>query len=156
MNINRFEFSVANLEGLEKWFGQVYVAGFLFRNGGKEVAMVKKEKPQWQRGRLNGIGGKVEIGESPGEAMRREFQEETGADITDWRPFCVLEGKSREWAVVWYVSHQTAEIKTMEEEEIGWRFVELIATWNCIPNIRWLVPLALDKDSVIARVIDPL
>ena len=41
-----------------------YVAGFLFSNDYKYVALIKKEKPAWQKGKLNAIGGKIELGES--------------------------------------------------------------------------------------------
>jgi hypothetical protein len=34
------------------------VAGFLFRNNDTEVALIRKNKPDWQKGKLNGIGGK--------------------------------------------------------------------------------------------------
>ena len=40
--------------------------------------VIKKERPVWQAGLLNAIGGHVEKGEYPVEAMQREFLEETG------------------------------------------------------------------------------
>lgn len=55
------------------------VVGFVFR--GKEVVLILKNRPDWQAGRLNGVGGRVEAGESPKEAMVREFKEETGLYI---------------------------------------------------------------------------
>ncbi len=60
-----------------------YVAGFYFSECGERVALIRKLKPEWQRGWLNGIGGKVEPGESPLSAMVREFEEEAGARIED-------------------------------------------------------------------------
>ena len=69
-----------------------YVVGFLFRNNGTEVALVRKLKPEWQRGRLNGIGGKIEPNEDSRAAMMREFAEETGANVDDWRAFAWLRG----------------------------------------------------------------
>jgi hypothetical protein len=38
---------------------QDYVVGFLFRNNLSEVALIKKDRPAWQAGHLNGIGGKL-------------------------------------------------------------------------------------------------
>ncbi len=58
-----------------------YVAGFLFEPYMERVVLIQKEKPTWQKGRLNGVGGKMELGETPLQAMQREFREETGLDI---------------------------------------------------------------------------
>jgi 8-oxo-dGTP pyrophosphatase MutT (NUDIX family) len=30
-----------------------------------EVLLIEKQKPAWQRGKLNGVGGKIEPGENP-------------------------------------------------------------------------------------------
>lgn len=53
-----------------------YCVGFGYY--GDCVVLVKKERPEWQKGFLNGVGGKLEKNESPLEAMIREFFEETG------------------------------------------------------------------------------
>lgn len=50
------------------------------RNSG-DVLLVLKDKPEWQRGRLNLVGGKVEDGETPQQAAIRELAEETGFSI---------------------------------------------------------------------------
>ncbi len=39
------------------------VAGFLFDESRERVVLIKKQKPEWQSGRLNGVGGKIEPGE---------------------------------------------------------------------------------------------
>lgn len=85
---------------------QEYVAGFLFRQKGNgifqcegiiEVALIRKIKPEWQNGLLNGIGGKIEPGEYPLGAMIREFQEEAGLYILDWQHFATMNcGGNRE------------------------------------------------------------
>lgn len=49
-----------------------YVAGFMFNEDRTRVALIEKQKPDWQRGKLNGIGGKIEDDESPVEAMTSE------------------------------------------------------------------------------------
>lgn len=55
-----------------------YVLGIMFSEDEKKVLTIWKNRPSWQAGKLNGIGGKIEAGESPLEAMHREFIEETG------------------------------------------------------------------------------
>lgn len=57
-----------------------YVCGFLFETDLQRVLLRLKARPAWQRGKLNGIGGKVESGETPFYAMRREAREETGVE----------------------------------------------------------------------------
>ena len=57
---------------------QNYVVGFLFNKDETQVALVRKNRPEWQAGNLNGIGGKMEVGETTNECMQREFKEETG------------------------------------------------------------------------------
>lgn len=131
-----------------------YVAGFLFSEDKKRVALVKKEKPDWQRGKLNAIGGKIETSDqSPLFAMVREFQEETGALVNDWRHFCDL--RFRGGSIHFFVSFGDVEaLRTMEAEEIQVHFVDQVGQLATIPNLRWLVPLALDKDRVAATVED--
>lgn len=66
-----------------------YVVGYLF-DFSNNVVLIRKTKPAWQAGKMNGIGGKVEPGENALQAMIREFKEETGADFTDWEKFIEL------------------------------------------------------------------
>lgn len=40
--------------------------------------LILKDRPEWQKGRLNLPGGKIEEGETPEEAATRELLEETG------------------------------------------------------------------------------
>jgi 8-oxo-dGTP pyrophosphatase MutT (NUDIX family) len=55
-----------------------YVLGIMFSENEKKVLVIWKSRPAWQVDKLNGIGGKIEEGETPIEAMHREFREETG------------------------------------------------------------------------------
>lgn len=69
-----------------------YVVGFLF-NEKDEVLLLKKIKPAWQFNKWNGVGGNIEPGETPGEAMRREFIEETRiGDYLGWEHKATIIG----------------------------------------------------------------
>lgn len=52
-----------------------------------DVVLIRKTKPEWQAGKLNFVGGKVEDDETPLDCMVREFREETSVDIPadDWK-----------------------------------------------------------------------
>ena len=45
---------------------------------GDRVLLVKKNRPAWQNGRFNLIGGKIEVGETPEQEALRELKEEAG------------------------------------------------------------------------------
>ena len=82
---------------------QEYVCGFLFSPDRTRVLLIRKNRPAWQAGKLNGLGGKIEPGETPLEAMRREFREEAGAEVADWQHVLTLSGaddagSGRGWA----------------------------------------------------------
>lgn len=124
-----------------------YVAGFLIFRATNEVLLIRKNRPAWQAGRLNGIGGKIEPGETPLEAMRREMREESGLDIGDWQNFAILEGKGR------YVVHmfrafaeEQPAATSLTDETVLWAPISWLHTIPIIPNLAWLVPLALDRD----------
>lgn len=71
---------------------QEYACGFLFSEDRSRVLLIRKRRPAWQAGKLNGVGGKIEPGETPLQAMRREFREEAGVDIADWQQVLRLSG----------------------------------------------------------------
>jgi 8-oxo-dGTP diphosphatase len=140
---------------------QEWVAGFCFSDN-EHVFLIKKAKPEWQKGKLNGVGGKVEAGESPIEAMHREWAEETGASKQDWWPFCTLDWKGGR--VYFYACSSNQEgplgggrfAKFNREGEEPVECYE-IKDWlfkHTIPNLRWLIPLALDKDRVLSSVAE--
>jgi 8-oxo-dGTP diphosphatase len=124
-----------------------YVVGFLFR--GNNVCLIEKLRPEFQKGRLNGPGGKVEPGETPSQAMVREFHEETGAEVTDWRPFCELHW--RDSTVHFFASEADVTVATKTDEAVGWYAVNWVCGGNWVlPNLKWLIPAARDEHVVIS------
>lgn len=125
-----------------------YVCGFMFSPDLMHVALIQKLKPTWQAGFLNGIGGKIEAGEVPLDAMVREFEEETGVSTTPdtWRMFCLHHfGTS---SVYFYnaVYCGVYDVKTMEEERVLVYDVSVLQNHPCMTNLSWLIPMALDPD----------
>src|SRR5262249_17999964 len=111
-----------------------WVVGFLIRNN-NEVVLVMKTHPEWQKGKLNGVGGKIEAGESAEVAMRREFREEAGADVPEpeWREYSLL--KERPGDVKFLVAHGDYEVTSMTDEKIDWYPIADLATLPIIPNL---------------------
>lgn len=136
-----------------------YVVGFLFDNHDESVLLVRKNKPEWQAGKLNGIGGKIEENEDPLTAMHREFAEETGIKDVDWKEFLKLEYGP---ICIWFfkASINFGGVKYMSINDIGeyiekWSYDKLNSRFPSsftIPNLKWIIPLALDKDDCVANI----
>ena len=60
-----------------------YVVGLVFDEV-ERVMLIKKNRPDWQKGFLNGVGGEIKNNEAPIEAMIRECKEESGLFIEKW------------------------------------------------------------------------
>jgi 8-oxo-dGTP diphosphatase len=129
-----------------------YVLGFQFDNRGESVVLIVKSKPDWQRGLLNGVGGKIEAGESPAEAMAREFREETGVHSTPehWGHFCTMSGEFFEvLCFKSFADNRYNDAKTIEGEIIEKKFIrnlEASAPHRMISNLPWLISMALDNN----------
>lgn len=65
-----------------------YSLGLAFSPDAGSVLLILKNRPSFLAGRWNGVGGHVEPGETPAQAMAREFREETGLDWPEqaWVP----------------------------------------------------------------------
>lgn len=130
-----------------------YVAGFMFSEDKRSVALIRKNRPEWQKGKWNGIGGHVEPGETPLVAMVREFEEETGVRVKheDWKHFCTLQGQFG--TVHFYkTTGDLTKLRSMTDEGIGTFSTEDIHKRNIIPNLKWLIPLALSEYNESATV----
>lgn len=127
-----------------------YVLGFAFTEDRRRVILIRKLKPEWQKGKWNGVGGKVEKGESSHQAMIREFEEETGVLLENWEEFAVMGNTDFSVQVyrtfddecLKYNSFQTAEIvSAWAVENVGIHSPHR----ETLPNLKWLIPLALDN-----------
>lgn len=126
---------------------QEYTAAFVFdaTNLGL-VMLIEKNRPSWQAGKLNGIGGHLEPGETPLECVQREFHEETGVRVQDFELFCELTDGSN-WRVHFFKGTTAHEGQSMTDEKVVWinsRYLHEID--NLIPNLRWLIPMARSGD----------
>lgn len=119
-----------------------YVVGFLF--DGPFVLLLRKTHPKWQAGKLNGIGGNIEDNECAEEAMQREFSEEAGVNINRWKHYATLSGKEYRCHFFFAMIRKNEEPKSRTDEEIEWTDFHDLPD-DIIPNLHWLIPLALDS-----------
>lgn len=144
-----------------------YVLGFAFQ--GDFVWLIRKLRPAWQAGRINGVGGKVEGQETYHDCMAREFEEETGVATKpeDWRHFATLGGEypdghknGQRWLMPCFTIElpEDAEPRTMEDEEVvAYPFKEAFTAavygyGSFLPNLAWLIPLARDGTPQVVDV----
>lgn len=123
-----------------------YVVGFAF--DAENVALIRKLRPDWQKGHLNGIGGHIEKGEPSHTAMVREFEEEAGLEVPAWETYIRLQGGG--WSCDFFRAFDVdlTRVKTMTDEEV------IVVPARSLPSdvlvdLNWLIPLALDPQPRI-------
>jgi 8-oxo-dGTP diphosphatase len=132
---------------------QTYACGFLFSLDRQRVLLIRKRRPAWQAERLNGVGGKIEPGESPAEAMRREFREEANLDIRDWQEVLTLSGPDDAGSGIAWRGHffrafgDIDAARAMTDETLELHAVAALPR-DTIPNLHWIVPLMLDDEPL--------
>lgn len=120
-----------------------YVLGFAFDTYGERVVLIEKQKPTWQAGKYNGVGGKIEENEDPIDAMVREFEEETGVatEDTDWKLLGYMGGP--DWSCDVFYFHDAdvcGNVGTTTDEKVGVFPVNQLPA--VISNLNWLIPAA--------------
>jgi 8-oxo-dGTP diphosphatase len=144
-----------------------YVVGIMFNHNRSTCALIRKTKPAWQCGLLNGIGGKIEQGETPVAAMVREFHEEAGLRTfpSDWLNFCTMQGPeptktgiAGSFVVECFAAVGAIyDLCSMTDERVHLvRVCDIFpARADMVENLCWLVALALDclDDNRPAKVV---
>lgn len=121
-----------------------YCLGFMFDFALQNVVLIRKKRPVWQEGLLNGVGGKLEQGESPIQAMVREFREETGIVTTesDWMYRFSFYGNFG--CIYLFIAVQDLKAEDISEPVIVKPVKEIFRSKEVIQNLWWMIPLCLD------------
>lgn len=145
------------LKPFQKGEHQVYCCGLPFmQNYPDLILLMKKSHPSWQAGFLNGIGGKLEEGELPHQAMVREFKEEAGIETkeSDWEIFAVITGP--DYAVVFFKAflepNDFFDAKGCEDEEINPISIQGLNWIKCVPNLKALISMAQRPDWEMVHI----
>lgn len=126
---------------------KAYVVGFVFDVGMNHVLLIHKNRPEWQKGFVNGLGGKIEEGESSLAAVAREIQEESSLEIAEDAWLYAGRIYSETLSVEFFGSvyeGAMSDARTVEDEFIEWFPVSQLPH-NVIENLKWLIPIVIDK-----------
>ncbi len=127
-----------------------FCLGFLFARDLSTVLLIEKKRPAWQAGHLNGIGGKIEPTETALEAMVREFKEEAGIEVREWTLYARLTKPGEFMVDCFWALHDNLKMAVPQTDESLVR-CSLPLTEDgeppLIPNLYWLVPMALESLS---------
>lgn len=89
-------------------------------------------------------------------AMIREFYEETGcsSSLFSWNLFAVM------WfgdSVIhcYYTDRDLGDLRTTTDEEVGVYDTRSLRSLPVLPNLHWLIPLAMTREGQIAGVSYP-
>ncbi len=125
------------------------VLGFVFNKDLSKVLLVNRQnaKQEWQNGKDNGLGGKVEGEETPLAAMVREFEEESeGIRIDNWIQFGSIGGEG--WQVVLFCTTTDLIVNDFSKETreglVRWCDTNQLPK-TVIKNLLVLVPAAKHK-----------
>ena len=127
-----------------------FVVGFAYNLKSDKVLLIEKNKPEWQKGCLNGVGGKIEEYETPLKAMSRECREETGLDLK-WLEKGIMRGLNTDGKkficfIFYSYSDDIFKYQRMEDEEIHVIDVTQITYKKIIPNILFLIHFGICND----------
>jgi len=120
-----------------------YVVGFVIYDG--DVLLIEKRRPRWQDGKWNGVGGKIEPGESPLAAMVREFREEAGVVVTEWEHFATLSGEGFEVVYFRAFPDRMPHTRQMTDEALCWWPMSVLPA--SLASTHWLIPMATHVGS---------
>jgi 8-oxo-dGTP diphosphatase len=109
------------------------------------VLLIRKNRPAWQAGKLNGVGGKVEASDAEAlAAMVREFREEAGLEIAEWHDVLTLTAAG--WHTHFYRAFGDIDAaRAMTDEPLEIHPTRELPR-DTIPNLHWMIPLMLDEE----------
>lgn len=127
--------------------------GFIMHPDGEQVLMVHRigRANDYQHGKFNGLGGKVEPGEDVVAAMKREILEESGLTVTrlrlrgtvSWPGF---SEQGDEFGFIFLIdSWQGEPFPSNEEGPLSWQRIDELGTLPMWAGDRYFLPLVFDE-----------
>ena len=132
-----------------------YVAGLIFSHDKSKVLLIRKNRPEWQSGFLNAIGGKIGKEESAISAMIRQCdaEAECWTEPKDWAHVLTLRFLHAE--IEFYATIRPKDsvffdpnLKLISPTDEQLEVIDLSSLQlrnDVVYNLRSLIPLALDR-----------
>lgn len=120
-----------------------YVLGLIFDVDSSHVLLIKKERPDWMKGRWNGIGGKIEKDETPYDAMKRECQEEISCSYNFEHKITFTCPGGTVYVFAATSRGPISFEQTEDEELVIWLLKHLPE--KIMGNLKWIIPLCLSS-----------
>lgn len=120
-----------------------YVVGFVISPDGNRVLLLQKNRPAHMAGFWCGVGGKVEPGETPAQAMDREGREEAALEVA-WSQFITLRYDDR--FLHFFAARSSSalrHVRQMTDERIAVFDDITLRLAKLVPNCRFLIPMAI-------------
>jgi len=104
-----------------------YVIGIIYDTEKSQTLLIRKNRPEWQLGMLNGVGGHIEPSETPYEAMVRECKEECNLTLYNWLSLGTITDNI-EYKVHYFLSEvkDFTKAKPLTDEVIEILFLDVI------------------------------
>ena len=120
--------------------------GFVFDPLFQQVVLIQKNRPEWQKGDINGLGGKCEGTETFTHCIAREVKEEAGIWIPsqNWRKHAQLKWEN--WNVTVFAAVFVGDLKQVQsvtDEVVAWYSVLALPS-SVKKNLPWLIPMGID------------
>jgi 8-oxo-dGTP diphosphatase len=123
-----------------------YVLIFILRED--HVLMLYRNKAPNQH-LWNGVGGKLEPGESPEEAAIREVKEETGLQVQHMVYKGIVTWNGQDGMYVFLVDEMSGEIRESEEGRLEWKHLNwVMESPKVVSNIRYFLPVMLEEQTL--------
>lgn len=125
----------------------VYTLAFIFNEDLSKILLIEKNRPEWQKGFLNGIGGKCEPNEPPLQCINREVFEECGLNNIIFNKIGIIDGI--EYVVYVYnarISHKIFNVAISKtDEKISSYDIKNLESKNLLPSVKYLIPIAMQS-----------
>jgi len=136
-----------------------YVVGFAYSEDLKNILLIRKNRPPWQKGLLNGVEGKIKeksntpqiFDEIPLTAMKRECKEETGLHLI-WNMGGHMSGVNEDESVfqcwIFYAyDDRIYDFQQIEDEVLELFPMDKVPLDQVIPNLHYLIPFGIHRTS---------
>lgn len=127
--------------------------GFLFSLDKKWVSLMKRKEEKSGKILLTGIGGHVDPGESFLDAMKREFIEEAGLDISTWKRYSTLKQPNSTIDIFKAFSDDIYNIQSKESDMARFYSVDSLHIYKFRYNVHYLICMALDETLINSTLI---